>query len=175
MRNALIAASHRADIAFADQSANATASKRRVARESRWLQHPSGLVAKADTIQALDGDIELVFGKIVRGLFSREFGRPMSLVPMRAGLLTAAQAADVTRLLLQLTGAGVDRRFDGFWWSRATMSDDPDSGVWSFIVFDSVMVGAWTGAASPFAPSEFAKGVIEGGHPDGDPSRPGDV
>jgi len=149
LRNVMASAfSRHPEQARADVAARASRATRPVIPDRvEFRTTDAGLAVAAGIVASNGPDVELVFGKIARGLFYwRHAVTQPADTPIAVSVPSAAVFSNLTDYLLKECGMPVQRLGWDIWW--VTQSEPPRDGVWLFIVFGAVPVYVATGAGA---------------------------
>ncbi len=153
LRGVIASAYSRHPEKVADVAARARRSTRPVIPDRMELRTTdAGLAVRAGLVDSNQGDIELVCGKMARGLFYWRHGvcQPPE-TPTFAAVPSPGFFTAVSEYFLREGHLPVQRLGWDVWWM--TQSEPPGDGIWLFVVHGAVPVYVATGAAA-------AKGMV---------------
>jgi hypothetical protein len=106
----------------------------------------SGLLVSAAVAAVDPEDFEPVFRKITRGLFFKHFERHLGLdIPIAVRVLDEDHARRFSQVYAKELMSPRQWLGSEFASIRGTLVENPEDGVWLFLVFGAGMVGSFTG------------------------------
>ncbi|WP_147445169.1 hypothetical protein [Corallococcus sp. CA053C] len=89
-------------------------------------------------------DVTMVFGKITRGLFYFKHERLLGDVPLIARVLRPEHFDVLVDLVTELP-VKIDVMGEEFEWAAVCPDENPDHGIWVYVIYGAVAIAVWTG------------------------------